>query len=117
MTVQKALAELLRVSTDVSQAAVLDGDGAVVASTGTAPDAAVASAARNLWQTAQSAVDEAGGGALGQLVVEGGQGATFMVAEAGRRIVAITGRRPASGLVFFDLRTCLREAFGGEASS
>ena len=50
-------------------------------------------------------------------MVEAGQGATFMLVEAGLRIVAITGRRPASGLVFFDLRTCLRDTFDGEASS
>jgi predicted regulator of Ras-like GTPase activity (Roadblock/LC7/MglB family) len=115
--VQEALAELLRVSADVTQAAVLDGNGAVVASTGTASHAAVSSAAENLWQMAQRAAGEAGGGILGQLVVEAGQGATFMVVEAGMRIVAITGRRPASGLVFFDLRACLRDAFDGEASS
>ena len=117
MTAQEALAELLCVSTDVIQAAVLDGDGAVVASTGTAPHAAIAGAAVNLWQMAQRAAGEAGGGILGQLVVEAGQGATFMLVEAGMRIVAITGRRPASGLVFFDLRACLRDAFDGEASS
>ena len=122
MTIQEALDELLCVSADVTQAAVLDSDGVMLARTGRASDAsdgnvAVADAADSLWHMAQGAVGEAGGGILGQLVVESGQGATFMLVEAGRRIVATTGRRPAAGLVFFDLRACLNDAFSGEASS
>lgn len=111
MKVQEALGELLRVSSDVTHAAVLETDGTLVATTGPAPG--VAGAAGELWAAAQRAAAE-GAGALDQLVCEGPGGATFMVAEGDHRIVAITGRRPVAGLVFYDLRTCLRDAFGQE---
>ncbi|MGO8684645.1 MAG: roadblock/LC7 domain-containing protein [Thermoleophilia bacterium] len=112
MTIQEALVELQRVSTDISEAAVLDGNGVAVASTRPMTDDAVAGAAQHVWRAAQRAASEAGARVLHQLVVEAGQGASVMVAEAGHRIAAVTGRRPVLGLVLFDLRTCLSDAFG-----
>ncbi len=40
--------------------------------------------------------------------VELGEGGLFVLREAGRTIAATTGPSPTSGLVAYDLRTCLQ---------
>ena len=45
---------------------------------------------------------------LTQLEVALKEGSVFVVRDGGRSIVATTGAGPTSGLVFYDLRTCLR---------
>jgi predicted regulator of Ras-like GTPase activity (Roadblock/LC7/MglB family) len=111
LEVHEALGELMRVSSDITHAAVLDADGKLVAGTG--PAAGVAGAAGELWAAAARVAAE-NDGAPDQLVCESPAGAAFMVVEGEHRIVAITGKRPVAGLVFYDLRACLRDAFGGE---
>jgi hypothetical protein len=46
--------------------------------------------------------------------VQDTNGAVAMLAAHGRRIAAVTGPRPAVGLLLFDLRTCLGDAFAEE---
>ena len=48
------------------------------------------------------------------MVVQDGDGAVAMVAAHGHRIVGFTGPQPAVGLLLFDLRTCLADAFAAE---
>jgi hypothetical protein len=43
-------------------------------------------------------------------------GAVFVVREGEHSIVALTGSRPVSGLVFYDLRACLHDAFPEEVA-
>jgi predicted regulator of Ras-like GTPase activity (Roadblock/LC7/MglB family) len=109
LTVREALDELLRTSSDVTQAAIVDGTETTVAGGGGASAAAVAAAADALWELALRAASGAAAG-LDQLMVEASEGATFMVADGSLRIVALTSRRPAPGLVFYDLHACLRNA-------
>ena len=38
------------------------------------------------------------------------EGSVFVVADGERLIAAVTGRDPTAGLVFYDLKSCLRQA-------
>ncbi|MFA4966477.1 MAG: hypothetical protein WC709_12710, partial [Thermoleophilia bacterium] len=58
-----------------------------------------------------------GDAGLDHIIVHEGAGAVAMVAAHGRRIAAVTGPRPAVGLLLFDLRTCLSDAFAEEETS
>ena len=104
-----ALADLTEISSQVEAAAVLDGDGTVLAST--ASDDAVggrlAETARELLAAAAEA-PVATGRELTQLEVALPHGSVFVVRHGGRTLVATTGAEPPSGLVLYDLRTCLR---------
>ena len=48
------------------------------------------------------------------VVVPGAAGAVAVVAAHGHRIAALTGPDPAVGLLLFDLRTCLTDAYPPE---
>lgn len=75
------------------------------------------SCANRLWAAACSA-DAAREGAVADVVVHDGRGVVAMLEASGHRIIATTGPRPAAGLLLFDLRACLADAFddGGDAS-
>jgi hypothetical protein len=47
---------------------------------------------------------------LTQVEVSTRGGSVFLVGEGARRIVATTGPEPTVGLVFYDLKSCLRAA-------
>lgn len=116
-SLDEAIGELLAVSSDIRQAAVLDAEGAVIGRAPGADGDAVASAADGLWQAAASAAlahaqDEAA--ALEHVFVDLGDAAVIALAAGGRRIVALTAAEPALGLALFDLRTCLADAFPDE---
>ena len=109
MDAASALADLSEISSQVEAAAVLSGDGTVVAST-------LADAERST-RLARSAIDllavaekrfESSGRTLTQLEAAVRQGSVFVARDEGRSIVATTSPEPTSGLVFYDLRTCLR---------
>ena len=51
---------------------------------------------------------ESGGRALTQLEAALREGSVFVARDEGRSIVATTSPEPTSGLVFYDLKTCLR---------
>ena len=109
MDVAQALAELTELSSQVERAVVLDGSGALLGSTspatGTDGDAAerLASAARDLL----SAAADLHASEVTRVEVELGDGAVFVLSEGGRTIAAVTRPHPISGLVAYDLRTCL----------
>lgn len=108
MDAANALADLTEISSQVEAAVVLGEDGAVTASTladGARADA-IAHAARDLL----AAADELspGGRTLVQLEASLREGSLFVVREPGACIAATTTPSPSSGLVFYDLKTCLR---------
>jgi predicted regulator of Ras-like GTPase activity (Roadblock/LC7/MglB family) len=109
MDAASALADLTEISSQVEAALVLDDAGAVVASTvGDAERSArLARAALDLLGAADRRI-ESGGRALTQLEAALREGSVFVAREAGRSIVATTTPEPTSGLVFYDLKTCLR---------
>jgi predicted regulator of Ras-like GTPase activity (Roadblock/LC7/MglB family) len=109
MDAATALADLTEISSQVEAAVVLDDAGAVVASTldDAGRSARLARTALDLLGAADKRF-ESGGRALTQLEAALRGGSVFVAREGGRSIVATTTAEPTSGLVFYDLKTCLR---------
>jgi len=109
MDAATALADLTEISSQVEAAVVLDDAGAVVASTldDAGRSARLARTALDLLGAADKRF-ESGGRALTQLEAALREGSVFVAREGGRSIVATTTAEPTSGLVFYDLKTCLR---------
>ena len=115
MTIDEAIRDLLNVSTDIQSVAVLSPEGDVAAAGPGAVAADLAASAGRLWETAaERAADCGQGSPLDHVVVQDAQGAVAVLAAHGRRIAAVTGPRPAVGLLLFDLLTCLGDAFAVE---
>ena len=115
MTIDEAIRDLLNVSTDIQGVAVLGPQGDVVAAGPGAVAADLAGTADRLWEAAlECAAPSEGRSSLDHVVVQDADGAVAMLAAGGRRIAAVTGPRPAVGLLLFDLRTCLGDAFVAE---
>jgi predicted regulator of Ras-like GTPase activity (Roadblock/LC7/MglB family) len=109
MDAAQALADLTEISSQISAATLIDSAGKVAAST--LADAAraddFARAARDLLEAADG-VRQAGGEALTQLEVATTEGSVFIVREGETTIAATTSPEPTVGLVFYDLKSCLR---------
>lgn len=108
MDAAQALRELTELSSQVESAVVLTADGSVLASTHEDPtrSGALASSALELVGAASdlsSAAQE-----VTRAEVELEEGAFFVLREGDRTIAATTGPQPTSGLVVYDLRTCLQ---------
>ncbi|MDQ3379379.1 MAG: roadblock/LC7 domain-containing protein [Actinomycetota bacterium] len=104
MDANQALTELAELSSQIDRAAVLDAKGAVLAATGDGGEA--------LAQSALELLAAAGGlhastGRATRAEVEIAEGGLFVLVEGERTIVATTKPDPTSGLVVYDLRTCL----------
>ncbi len=108
-----ALADLTEISTQIEAAVVLDREGTVVGSTLDDERAGrLAGPALELLQAAEAArPGEAG--ELVQLDVALRDGSVFLVVAGDRVIAATTRPEPTVGLVFYDLKSCLR-ALGEE---
>jgi predicted regulator of Ras-like GTPase activity (Roadblock/LC7/MglB family) len=114
VTVDEAISDLLNVSTDIQGAAVLGAEGDVAAAGPGVVAADLAATCGRLWEAALEAAAALGESPLDHVVVQDADGAVAMLAARGRRIAAVTGPRPAVGLLLFDLRTCLGDAFAAE---
>jgi hypothetical protein len=118
MTVDEAIRDLLNVSTDIDRLVVLDTGGEVLGAGPGVADAAVGAATDALWRSAAEAAargaDRAIDAPLEHVVVDLGDAAVVALEAGGRRIVALTAPDPPLGLVVFDLRTCLADAFPDE---
>jgi predicted regulator of Ras-like GTPase activity (Roadblock/LC7/MglB family) len=116
MDAASALADLLEISSQVETAVVLGEDGAPVASSAADPESTerLAAAGRDLLAAADEST-ATGDRTLTQLEVALAHGSVFAVRDGGRAIVATTSARPTSGLVFYDLKTCLRALADAEA--
>jgi len=106
----QALADLAEISSQIEVAVLFDDDGAVVGSTVDDADTA-----RALVRGALGLLEGAGsfrseGGRVTQLEAATSEGSVFVVRGDGRGIVATTGPQPTVGLVFYDLKSCLRGA-------
>jgi predicted regulator of Ras-like GTPase activity (Roadblock/LC7/MglB family) len=100
-TVDLALADLTELSAQIEAAVVASPDGEAQAST--LPEPAGAAFAR----AAAELLREAGDRAVAAEAATG-QGSLFAVRDGERLVAAVTGRGAPSGLVLYDLRTCLR---------
>jgi hypothetical protein len=118
VTVDEAVRDLLNISTDVRRVAVLGPDDELLASGPDPASGEVAAAGGRLWKAAaaRAAVSD-DSASLDHVVVQDADGAVAVLERDGRHIVALTGPRPAIGLLVFDLRTCLGDAFGAEEAS
>ncbi len=107
MEAAQALADLVEISSQIESAVLADAEGAVQASTfgDDARASAVAKEAIGLLQDATGP-----GGEPSQVQIAFLEGSVFVVRDDERIIAAVTGREPTSGLVFYDLKTCLRLA-------
>ena len=107
---QAALAYLTEMSPDLRGAAILAADGSVLAAAGEP----------SRWREDAAALfavaDAAGGEPVEQVHVATEQGEVFALRHEGLAAVAVTERFALASLLFFDLRSTLRElARGGTA--
>jgi predicted regulator of Ras-like GTPase activity (Roadblock/LC7/MglB family) len=108
MDAAQALADLTEISSQIEAAVLFDEGGAVLGST-----LADEAAARSLAEGAAGLLDGAaalrsGEAAVTQLEASTHTGSVFVVRDGSRRIAATTGPSPTVGLVFYDLKSCLR---------
>src|SRR6266849_3919619 len=87
MDAAQALSDLTEISSQIEAAVVLDAVGRVSGD---------------------------GGKELAQLEIATADGSVFVVRDEHRTIAATTGREPTVGLVFYDLKSCLRSVAAEE---
>jgi predicted regulator of Ras-like GTPase activity (Roadblock/LC7/MglB family) len=112
-----AIRELKDLSTQIQAVVLASTDGSPIAST--LPDeraARVARLATDLVARADGVRSDLGREALAQLQAATPGGSVFVVLDSGRVAVATTGPDPTVGLVFYDLKTLLRQVENGSAS-
>ena len=105
MEPNEALAELLTLSSQVVDVAILGGSGFVLASSGT-PERGE-QLARIASDLLAAAADVRPDGDVARIEVGLEGGSVFVVTEGGRSAVARTVPEPTAGLVVYDLRTAL----------
>jgi predicted regulator of Ras-like GTPase activity (Roadblock/LC7/MglB family) len=105
----QALADLTEVSSQIEAAVLAAEDGTVVGSTFLDASAGerFAEAAAELLRSAAEP-ERQGLQELVQLQAVTPEGSVFVVRDGGHFVAAIAGREPTVGLVFYDLKTCLR---------
>ena len=108
MDAAQALADLTEISSQITAAVLFDEVGAVVGST-LADEQAAQALARSAGELLEGAAAfRSGGAAVTQLEASTQDGSVFVVRDGSRRIAATTGAWPTVGLVFYDLKSCLR---------
>lgn len=108
MDAAQALADLIEISSQIESAVIASRKGAVLASTfgDDARGKEVAALALELLAAAEKA--RGAGEPLVQLEAATGQGSVFVVRDERNVAAAVTTPKPTVGLVFYDLKTCLR---------
>jgi predicted regulator of Ras-like GTPase activity (Roadblock/LC7/MglB family) len=109
MDAAQALADLTEISSQIEAAVVAEAGGKVLASTfaDEARAERLASASRALVAAAEQVRGESAA-SLAQLEAATADGSVFVVRDGERLIAAVTSREPTVGLVFYDLKSCLR---------
>jgi predicted regulator of Ras-like GTPase activity (Roadblock/LC7/MglB family) len=105
MDASQAIADLTEISPQVRHVVVLTADGAVSGSNlaTETPAERLATGARQLLATAEELRP-----GVAQLEAATVEGSVFVVRDGDRLIAATTTPEPTVGLVFYDLKTCLR---------
>jgi hypothetical protein len=113
MDAAQAIADLTEISPQVRDVAVIDQGGAVLGSNAT-PEAA-----GRLADVAKRLVGEADRlrPGVAQLEAATVAGSVFVVRDRDRLIAATTTPEPTVGLVFYDLKVCLRSVEEGEVAA
>jgi predicted regulator of Ras-like GTPase activity (Roadblock/LC7/MglB family) len=108
MDAAQALADLTEISAQIEGAVLAKNDGSIVASTFPREErgAELTRAAAELLAAAEEF--RADGQELVQLQAVTPRGSLFVVRDERHVVAALTGAKPTVGLVFYDLKTCLR---------
>lgn len=113
-----AIAELRELSTQIETVIIATRDGHVIASSLPARSAEdIAGAARELADGADQVRRDLGRDALAQVQAATPEGSVFVVVDDDRMAVATTGADPTVGLVFYDLKTLLRQTLDGSGEN
>ena len=116
MDAAQALADLTEISSQIEAAALFDEEGRIAGST-LADETRSAELVRGAGELLAAAEAlRTSEGELTQLEVSTLAGSVFVVRDGPRRIVATTGPEPTVGLVFYDLKSCLRGVDDGGAN-
>jgi predicted regulator of Ras-like GTPase activity (Roadblock/LC7/MglB family) len=108
MDAAQALADLTEISAQIEAAVLASADGSVVASTFAEPSRGE-ELARAATELVGAAGETSGGGSeLVQLEAATPRGSVFVVKDPRHVVAAITAPKPTVGLIFYDLKTCLR---------
>jgi len=102
----QALADLTEISTQVEAAVVFDREGTVLGST--VDDERAGRLAETALELVRTAEESASGQEIVQFDVALTDGSVFVAADGDRLIAATTRAEPTVGLVFYDLKSCLR---------
>ena len=112
MDAAEALADLTEISAQVRAVVVLDATGSVEAST-IADEERAQELGRAAARLLEAAAEVRRGEQPTQLHAAAHEGSVFVVRADGRTIAAVTASDPTVGLVFYDLKTCLRQISEG----
>ncbi|HST15815.1 MAG TPA: hypothetical protein VLJ44_13285 [Gaiellaceae bacterium] len=104
MDAAQAIADLTEISPQVQRVVVIAADGSIVGSN--ADPAAAKKLVDGATQLIGAAEERRPG--VSQLEAATVSGSVFVVRDADRLIAATTSPEPTVGLVFYDLKTCLR---------
>jgi predicted regulator of Ras-like GTPase activity (Roadblock/LC7/MglB family) len=110
MDAAQALADLTEISSQIEAAVLFDEQGTVLGSTLAAADAAESFARSAARLLEDATAFRSGDRSVTQLEASTQEGSVFVVRDGDRLIAATTGPSPTVGLVFYDLKSCLRGA-------
>jgi predicted regulator of Ras-like GTPase activity (Roadblock/LC7/MglB family) len=112
---KQALVDLIEISSQIRSAVLTDESGDVLVSTfaDQARAKEVADAALRLLAAAERTRPGLGSRTLTQFEVATLEGSVFVVRDHGRVLAATTSPEPTVGLVFYDLKSCLRSVAEG----
>ena len=106
----EAIAELRELSTQIEAVVLASRDGELLASSLDSQTAVtVAGSAGSLVEGADAVRRDLGREALAQVQASTAEGSVFVVVDDARMAIAVTGADPTVGLVFYDLKTLLRQ--------
>ena len=114
MDAVQALADLTEISSQIEAAVLFDDQGTVVGSTLSGAQAAEAFARSAATLLEDAAAFRSTDAQLTQLEASTQNGSVFVVRDGSHLIAATTGPSPTVGLVFYDLKSCLRGAAADE---
>ncbi|MHB0979365.1 MAG: hypothetical protein ACYC5Q_04680 [Thermoleophilia bacterium] len=110
---EKAFKEMLEISTDVDKAVLFAGDEVVVSNFSESLQGTMVKKAHELAAAGAGRAADMGSAPLTQMVVETTGGMVFLVREpedGGMGILATAKKDSRIGLVFYDMKTCIRDA-------
>jgi predicted regulator of Ras-like GTPase activity (Roadblock/LC7/MglB family) len=105
----EALKDLTEISSQIEAAVLVTSEGETLAST-LVDDGATERLSKAVRALVDATAGASGGRTLVQLEAATGGGSLFVVRDDERIVAAVTKPEPTAGLVFFDLKSCLRAA-------